>query len=74
MNRKMNCHCHNPILGCSPKFTFFQNKNKKNKNKGWQRGESRPGNQAVIFLEEIQDLIVPHYAQKWRENANSRSN
>jgi hypothetical protein len=19
------------------------------------------------FLEEIQDLIVPHYAQKWRE-------
>jgi len=23
--------CHNPILGYSPKFTFFQNKNKKNK-------------------------------------------
>jgi hypothetical protein len=27
------------------------------------------------FLEEIQDLIVPHYAQKWRKkNANSRLN
>jgi hypothetical protein len=26
------------------------------------------------FLEEIQDLIVPHYAQEWRKNANSRSN
>jgi hypothetical protein len=23
--------CHHPILGDSPKFTFFQNKNKKNK-------------------------------------------
>jgi len=26
------------------------------------------------FLEEIKDLIVPHYAPKYRENANSRSN
>jgi len=25
-------------------------------------------------LEEIQGLIVPHYAQEWRKNANSRSN
>jgi hypothetical protein len=24
-------NCHNPILGYSPKFTFFQNKNQKNK-------------------------------------------
>jgi hypothetical protein len=23
--------CHNPILGYSPKFIFFQNKNQKNK-------------------------------------------
>jgi hypothetical protein len=26
------------------------------------------------FLEEIQDLIMPHYAKKWRNNANSRLN
>jgi hypothetical protein len=26
------------------------------------------------FLEEIQGLIVPHYAPKKRENTNSRSN
>ena len=24
-------HCHHPILGDSPKVTFFQNKNQKNK-------------------------------------------
>jgi hypothetical protein len=54
--------CHNPILGYSPKIIFFQNKN----NKSWQRGEGKPGNQVVI-LEEIQGLIVPHYAKKWRK-------
>jgi len=26
------------------------------------------------FLKEIQGLTVPHYAQEWRKNANSRSN
>ena len=25
-----DCMCHNPILGHSSKFIFFQNKNKKN--------------------------------------------
>jgi hypothetical protein len=39
---------------------FFKKKKQK---KSWQSGESRPGNIAAI-LEEIQDLIVPHYAQK----------
>jgi hypothetical protein len=54
-HRKEGGNCHHPILGDSPKFTFFQNK-KKIKNKGWQCGESRPrkaakigGNQAAIF-------------------------
>jgi hypothetical protein len=42
---------------------FFFKIKIKNKNKGWQRGESKPGNQAAI-LEEIQGLIVPYYAQK----------
>jgi hypothetical protein len=52
-------------LGYSPKINlFFKIKIKKNNNKGWQCGESRPGNQAAI-LEEIQGLIVLHYAQKW---------
>jgi hypothetical protein len=59
--------CHNPILGYSPKINFFfQNKNQKNKIK--------PGNMEkadweikMQFLEEIQDLIVPHYAQEWRK-------
>ena len=53
--------CHNPILGYSPKINFFfQNKNKKNKIKadnvekvGWEI--------KLQFLEEFQDLIVPHY-------------
>jgi hypothetical protein len=48
------------------KSFFFQNKNQNNNNKSWQRGEGKPGNQAVI-LEEIQGLIVPHYAKKWRK-------
>jgi hypothetical protein len=43
---------------------FFQNKKKSNK--GWQRGESRPGNQAAN-LKEIQGQIVSHYTQKWRK-------
>ena len=30
-------------------------------------------NQAAI-LEELQGLIVPDHAKKWRKNANSRSN
>jgi len=38
----------------------------KKKNKGWQCGERKPGNQAAI-LEKIQGLIVPYYAQKWRK-------
>ena len=65
--------CHHPILGDSPKFTFFQNKNKKNKIKvsdvkkadrgGFQKINK---NQAAI-LEEIQSLIVPHYTHIWRK-------
>jgi len=59
-------NCHNPILGYSSKIYFFQNKNKKNKIKagnvekvGWEI--------KLQFLEEIQGLIVPHYAQEWRK-------
>jgi hypothetical protein len=41
------------------KFTFFQNKNKKNKIKGWQRGESRSGNQVVIFGGNSRPIYTP---------------
>jgi hypothetical protein len=58
--------CHNPILGYSLKFTIFQNKNQKIKQKlvTWRK---QAGESSCNFLEEIQDLIGPHYAQKWRE-------
>jgi hypothetical protein len=42
-----------------PKKINFFFKIKNNNNKGWQRGESKPGNQAAI-LEEIQGLVVSH--------------
>jgi len=45
----MYLQCHNPILGYSPKINFFFKIKIKNNNKGWQRGESRPGNQVAIF-------------------------
>jgi hypothetical protein len=55
--------CHNPILGYSPKFTFFQNKNKKNKIKAGNM--EKAGREINLqFLKEIKDLIVPHYAPK----------
>jgi len=61
-------NCHNPILGYSLKINFFfKIKLNNNNNKGWQRGESKPGNQVAI-LEKIQGLIVPHYAKKWKKN------
>jgi hypothetical protein len=47
------------------KSPFFKIKIKKY-NKGWQRGENRPGNTSAI-LEKIQGLIVLHYAPKWRK-------
>jgi hypothetical protein len=74
MSMQVRLHqlCHNPILGYSLKFIFFKIKIKKS-NKGWQCGESKSGNQAAI-LEEIQGLIVPHYAQNGEKNTNSRSN
>jgi hypothetical protein len=31
MDKYFHYYCHNPILGYSSKFTFFQNKNQKNK-------------------------------------------
>jgi hypothetical protein len=53
--------CHNSILGYSLKFTFFQNKNQKNKIKA--DNVEKVGREIKLqFLEEIQDLIVPHYA------------
>jgi hypothetical protein len=65
--------CHNPILGYSPKINFFQNKNQKNKIKSWQRGESKPGNQAVIFGENSRSNCTP-LCPRMEKNANSRSN
>jgi hypothetical protein len=59
--------CHNPILGYSPKIKFFfQNKNQKNKIK-LGNVEKADWEIKMQFLEEIQDLIVPHYAQEWRK-------
>jgi len=43
--------CHNPILGYSPKIIFFFKIKIKNNNKGWQRGESKSGNQAAMLKE-----------------------
>jgi hypothetical protein len=51
---------------------FFQNK-QKNNNKGWQRGESRPGNQVAIFEGNSRPNCAP-LCPKWRKNANSRLN
>jgi hypothetical protein len=61
-------------LGYSPKIHFFfQNKNKKNKIKAGN--VEKAGREIKLqFLEEIQGLIVPHYAQEWRKYANSMSN
>jgi len=56
-------YCHNPILGYSHKFTFFQNKNHKNKIK--DGNVEKAGREIKLqFLEAIQDLIGPHYTQK----------
>jgi len=57
--------CHNPILGYSPKITFFQNKNQKNKIKA-DNVENAGWGIKLQFLEEVQGLIVPHCAEKWR--------
>ena len=60
--------CHNTILDYSPNLIFFQNKNKR-----WQCEESKSRGTTKIekikmqFLEKIQGLIVPYYAQKWRK-------
>jgi len=65
--------CHNPIIGYSPKSAFLKNKNQKNKiNVGCVEKAGR--GIKLQFFEEIQGLIVPHCAQKWRKNTNSRSN
>jgi hypothetical protein len=66
-------NCHHPILGDSPKFTFFS-KLKKNQNKkikkmlAMRRKLTKKGckigeNQAAIFG----GLIVSRYAQEWRK-------
>jgi hypothetical protein len=45
------------------KFIFFQNKNQKNNIKAGN--VEKEGRKIKLqFLEEIQGLIVPHYAQK----------
>jgi len=59
-------NCHNPILGYSPKFTFFQNKKQKNKVKA--DNVEKAGREIKLqFLEEIQGLIVPYYAKKMKK-------
>jgi len=59
-------YCHNSILDYFLKFIFFQNKNYKNKIK--TGNVEKAGLEIKLpFLEEIQDLIVPHYAQEWRK-------
>jgi hypothetical protein len=71
--KKSQSYCHNPILGYSLKNYFFQNKNQKIKEKAGN--VEKAGREIKLqFLEEIQGLIVPHYTQKWRQNANSRLN
>jgi len=65
--------CQNPILGYSLKINFFQNKNQKNKIKSWQRGESKPGNQAVILGGNSRPNCTP-LCPRMEKNANSRSN
>jgi len=60
-------------MGYSPKSVFFLNKNQKNKIKAGSVEKAGRGIK-LQFFEEIQGLIVPHCAQKWRKNANSRSN
>jgi hypothetical protein len=55
--------CCNPILDYSSKIIFFQNKNQKNKIKA--NNVEKAGREIKLqFLEEIKDLIVPHYAPK----------
>jgi hypothetical protein len=39
-----------------------------------QRGFKKIHKNQVTILEEIRGIIVPHYAKKWRNKANSRSN
>jgi len=55
------------------KSIFFQNKNQKNKIKSWQRRESKPGNQAVIFGGNSRPNCTP-LCPRMEKNANSRSN
>jgi hypothetical protein len=45
-------------LGYSPKKNFFLKIKTKN-NKGWQRGESRPGNQVAIFRGDSRPSCAP---------------
>jgi hypothetical protein len=60
-------------LGYSQKISFFQNQNKKYKIKAGNI--KKAGREIKLqFLEEIQGLIVPYCAKKWRTNANSRLN
>ena len=54
------------------KFLFFKIKTKNNK--GWQRGESRPGNQVVIFRGDSRPSCAPLCSKLEKTNANSRSN
>jgi hypothetical protein len=46
---------------------------KKNKIKSWQRGESKPGNQTVIFGGNSRPNCTP-LCSRMEKNANSRSN
>jgi hypothetical protein len=55
-----------------PQNSLFK-KNKIKLNKGWQYEESMLGNTAAM-LEEIQDLIVLHYAQKLRKKCKFKVN
>jgi hypothetical protein len=58
--------CHNSILGYSPKFTFFQNKNKINKIKannmekaGRRECQKYIKKQAIFFLEKSKPNCTP---------------
>jgi hypothetical protein len=45
-----------------------------NNNKGWQRGESRPGNQVAIFEGNSRPNCAPLCPKMEKKNTNSRLN
>jgi len=75
----INLHetCHNPCLGFFQIHLFtFQNKKHQIKTgvlakASWKNFTCRK-NQAAI-LDGVDSLIVPHFTQNYRDNANSRS-